>query len=352
MLAALTNLEHFDADAGDALLTFFTGDISVFSGLTQLTHLGLNSGYTIGPTGSAVGGSLKELSKLTKLNWLNLRMQNVTGSLGDLSDLSQLTYLDLGMNYLASDESKNRISLGEAATLKFPQLTYLDLGMSFAGSHEPESYAGDEPGRWSQLSELTQLTSLNLEYWVMSGRMGDASLSQLTHLNLGGATIPTQPGDFSGLTQLTYLQLAGVTNAVQLSDFSHLTQLTFLDLTQAPISGQLDYLSNLTQLTFLDISRCGLGGGSIPSSLVRLNQLKTFSVYCNGLTGIVPALPIFRIPPPANEFPQCSLSNVNNCGSTGSPNTFRCPLPPGAKKNCQGLCTKGGRQALPTPQAR
>jgi hypothetical protein len=344
MLAALTNLEHFDADAGDALLTFFTGDISVFSGLTQLTHLGLNSGYTIGPTGSAVGGSLKELSKLTKLNWLNLRMQNVTGSLSDLSDLSQLTYLDLGMNYLASDESKNRISLGQAATLTFPQLTYLDLGMSFAGSHEPESYAGDEPGRWSQLSELTQLTSLNLEYWVMSGRMSDASLSQLTHLDLCGATIPTQPGDFSSLTQLTYLQLTGVvTNSVQLSDFSHLTQLTFLQLGQAPISGRLEYLSNLTQLTFLDISSCGLGGGSIPSSLVRLNKLKTFSVYCNGLTGIVPALPIFRIPSSANDPSACSLNNANNCGSMGSPNTFRCPLPPGANENCQGLCTKGGR---------
>jgi hypothetical protein len=266
------------------------------------------------------------------------------------------------MDYLANDESKNRISLGQAETLKFPQLTYLDLGLSFAGSHMPESYAGDEPGRWSQLSELTQLTSLNLECWVMSGRMSDglSNLSQLTHLDLSMAAISTQPGEFSGLTQLTYLDLSGVafTNSVQLSDFTHLTQLTYLNAgcgwlgRQTAIYGRLDHLSNLTQLTFLDISRCDIGG-SIPSSLMRLSQLKTFSIECNGLTGIVPPLPVFRIPPPAYGNPSlCSLNNGNSadrCQDDGSPNTFRCPLPPGAKENCGGFCTKGGQLYGPAP---
>jgi Leucine-rich repeat (LRR) protein len=340
MLSALTNLEHLESDPGDLLLTLFTGDLSIFSGLTQLTHLGINAGYWIVPTGSAVGGSLTELSKLTKLNWLDLRNQNVTGSLDDLSGLPQLTYLDLGMDYLG-----NRISLGQAAALKFPQLSFLDLAS-----------ASDEPGRWSQLSELTQLTSLSLEDWAMSGRMSDglSNLSQLTHLDLSTATISTQPGDFSDLTQLTYLDLIGVTSSVlQLSDFSHLTQLTYLQLTEATISGQLADLSNLTQLAYLDMRRCSLGG-SIPSSFVRLDKLTTFSVYCNGLTGIVPPLPVFRIPPPANGNPSdCALNSGNSadsCQGIGSPNTFRCPLPPGAKENCGGFCTKRGQlQALPPP---
>jgi hypothetical protein len=162
----------------------------------------------------------------------------------------------------------------------------------------------------------------------MSGRIGDglSNLALLTHLDLYFATISAQLSDFSNLTQLTHLALSGTT-----------------------ISGRMDDLSNLTQLTHLELDYCDIGG-SIPSLFIGFGQLKYFSVACNGLTGVIPPLPIFRRPNPSGY--SCSLIDTSTvqCEDKGTPNAFECPLPPGAKENCHGVCTKGRRlRALSAP---
>jgi Leucine-rich repeat (LRR) protein len=320
MLSALTNLEHLDlnadvtrgADGSD--VTHFTGDISAFSGLTQLTHLDINSNLNSipGPGCGFVSGDLLALSKLTKLQWLDLGAQNITGSLDDLTKLSQLTYLDLG--FQGGYQGSGGITLGTTATFNFPLLSHLDLS---------ESNLDSDQGHWAQLSELTQLTSLSLERFAMSGRIGDglSNLALLTHLDLYFATISAQLSDFSNLKHLTYLALSG-----------------------ASVSGRMDDLSNLTQLAYLDLDYCGIGG-SIPSSLARLSRLDTLGVACNGFTGTVPPLPIFRIPAASQGGFGCFLyyGGASQCDGRGTPNAFECPLPPGAKENCHGVCTKGGR---------
>jgi hypothetical protein len=330
VLSALTNLEHLDLHTSFELFTFFTGDISAFSGLTKLTNLSICSNnqvdsFSVAHTAS-IGGDLAALSNLTKLQWLDLGNQNVTGSLGALSSkLLQLSHLDLSWGV-------NQITFGEAA-LNFPQLIHLDLGW-------PRQYWGANVGRWSQLSDLTQLTSLNLRSWIMSGRISDglSNLKQLTHLAFGASSVEG--------------------TIVQLGDISHLTQLTYLSMGR-PISGRLEDLSNLTQLEYLDVGYCDLGG-SIPSSLMRMSRLKVFDAYCNGFTGVVPPLPVFRIPDPDPDQHSCDLNEGSGCSlrytdTQSRPNVFQCPLPPGAKENCHGICTKGGQlqrtQALPAPKA-
>lgn len=93
-----------------------------------------------------------------------------------------------------------------------------------------------DDGDLSPLSNLTQLTYLDLSYNGISDLSPLANLTELKELSLNNNEI-SDISPLSNLAQLTELSLWG-NEISDLSPLSHLTQLTYLDLSDNKISEQ------------------------------------------------------------------------------------------------------------------
>ena len=76
-------------------------------------------------------------------------------------------------------------------------------------------------------------------------------------------------------------------------------------------------------------------GGTLPSTLGNLKQLQYFEADCMGLNGTLPAVHLF-------VKGDCVLNDPlrqSDCEQFGGrPNSFSCPLPPGASEHCYATC--------------
>ena len=167
-------------------------------------------------------------------------------------------------------------------------------------------------GTLPDLSALTQLTILDLDFNQLTGPVPDLStLSQLewisvssnqltgsvpvlnTHVNLERLDLSANQltgsiPNLAALTQLTDLSLAENNLTGSIPDLKALTNLTELDLGSNRLTGTIPDLSALTSLKVISLSNNELSG-SIPvlSSLTNLTDLYLGS---NQLTGSVPDL--------------------------------------------------------------
>ena len=196
----LTGMEYFTGLTTVYLTNNQIVDVSSLSGLTSLTNISLGGNQVT---------DISYLSGLTNLTVLELGFNNIV-DISSLSGLTNLEYLTISGNQIVD------ISVLSG----FTNLTYLAL------------------------SSNNQITDASVS--ILAG------LTNLTNLDFGGNSQITNISDLSSLTNLTTLNL-NYNNIVDISVLSGLTGLISLSLGGNHIT-DISYLSGLTNLTLLDLN--------------------------------------------------------------------------------------------------
>ena len=132
----------------------------------------------------------------------------------------------------------------------------------------------------SPLSGLTNLTSLSLgECSNLTDISSLSRLTNLTSLNLYFCTDLTDISPLSELTNLTSLGLQWCSNLTDISPLSELTNLTSLSLQLCSNLTDISPLSGLTKLTYLDLGFCNITDISPLSGLTNLTSLSLSGCY-------------------------------------------------------------------------
>ena len=221
---------------------------------------------------------LTGLEHAANLKTLNLGRARVNGVLVNSNVLSNLSPLSNLTNLTYLDLTSNRIS-DISALSDLTNLTELHLG-------------GNETiSDISALSNLTKLTRLNLWDNRISDMSALGSLSNLTHLSLSGNELDGAiPSELGNLTNLEVLYLWGnELNGAIPSELGNLTNLTVLDLGDNELNGAIpSELGNLTNLEELSLWGNELNG-AIPSELGNLTNLTVLDLGDNELNGAIPS---------------------------------------------------------------
>ena len=221
-----------------------------------------------------------ELGNLTRLQELNLSINQLTGSIPvELGGLAELRELNLGNNLLSGQIPLQLAALAE--------LEHLDLSdNALTGTIPPE------------LSKLTQLVRLSLGSNTLDSRnvlTGTilpelARLANLEYLNLRYADLTGQiPAEFGNLSRLRTLNLEGNRLEGKIpAELAKLARLQHLRLSQNNLSGEIPpELGNLGTLQQLGLGVNSLSG-TVPPALGNLTQLSWLRLNRNVLTGPLP----------------------------------------------------------------
>jgi hypothetical protein len=127
------------------------------------------------------------------------------------------------------------------------------------------------------------------------------------------------------LQNLNYLDLSANQFSGSIDSVKDLLNLEYLELGLNLLSGPIDVVRGLTELTYLCLYTNPKLNGTI-NAVANLTKLATLALYGNDFSGKVPSGPI-----------DWSTFSTLDCGMNG--NHFSCPLPPGAKENCEATCT-------------
>ena len=206
-----------------------------------------------------------EMATLARLDAPNKGIRSLTG----LEHATNLQVLRLG-SVRVNGERVNSNDISNLSPLSnLTNLTFLDLDYNSI----------------SDISALSNLTNLT-ELWLGSNSISDISalsnLTNLTTLGLGGNSI-SDISALSNLTNLTTLGLGG--NSISdISALSNLTNLTELILYRNSIS-DISALSNLTNLTTLWLYRNSI---SDISALSNLTNLTTLILFNNSISDLAP----------------------------------------------------------------
>ncbi|CAA6672155.1 unnamed protein product [Spirodela intermedia] len=249
--------------------------------------------------------NLTMLAEFGQLESLNLRDNQIGGGIPEaICHLKLLKTLDLSHNKFEGSIPS------WLCTLK--SLEKLDLS--------DNSLLGDIPSCFGSFHFLTSLDlSGNQFQWNDSSWL--CNIHSLTYLSISNDRSPTTiPSCIGNLNMLGFLTLTGdwFKGSIPSSIFSNLTDLVFLEISSSRFEGTLQFSINTEypiswvpsfQLIHLSIVDCVVnkrsGGrfpsflktqdlshnglsGSIPSEMVRLTFLETFSVAFNNMTGVIP----------------------------------------------------------------
>ncbi len=213
--------------------------------------------------------SLTGLEHATNLQRLHLGRVRVSGELVNSNDISNLSPLSNLTNLTVLDLTSNSIS-SISALSNLTSLTALHLG---------DNSISDI----SVLSRLTNLERLNLWDNSISDISSLSNLTNLTYLSLSGNRNISDISSLSNLTNLEILYLWG--NSISsISALSRLTNLKELYTGSNSIS-DISSLSGLTNLTILFLDRNSI---SSISALSRLTNLKELDLYNNSISDISP----------------------------------------------------------------
>ena len=264
-------------------LTYFDASYNNFNGpfptsISSLTHL-----ETFIASGNSITGSMSSnLGVLKKLTVFDITDNIITGSFPSGWNSSNL----LSEWRVANNKIKGSINTDFYQCL---QLSIIDMSNNkLTGQIEPSSS--------SLLSNLQNLTEINLAYNFMSGTLPQSllSLSSLKVLllsdNFFHGVIPTNIGNtLTALTNLT-LTFNYFTGPFPASLFD-VRALTSISLGANTITGTLSLsVGNLNQLTELALFDTHMTG-SIPSTLSALQELATLDLHSSFFDGELSPLP-------------------------------------------------------------
>ncbi len=206
--------------------------------------------------------NLSSTQALTTHSMLNLwKLDTPNSGITDLTGLEHahnLRSLNLGTEYIEGEGYVNSNTVLDLSALsELTNLTSLNLN-------------NNNISDLSALSESTNLTSLNLWNTNISDVSPLSELTQLTWLVLNNNTI-SDVSALSGLTNLTRLDL-GSNNISDVSVLSELTQLNWLHLSGNNIS-DVSALSELTNLTSLNLNNNNISDISVLSELKNMSSL-------------------------------------------------------------------------------
>ena len=245
---------------------------SPVAGLTNLTYL------DIGWNRDATDNSIRDASFLTNLRhlqWLSLFYLRIN-DLGSLASLTALTNINFSYNYNATNSG------GLNALTNMAELYAASVGLSnitFA-SHMPRLDKLDFS--YDNVSDLSPALGRNmLALW--------APYNPLTNANL-----------VTNFTTLNILHLEG-DNLTNISSFSRLTALSELSLDNNPGIVSLSFLNGLTNMTWLSVGQLPLTSVTVLAGLINLTELHLHDD--TGLSSITPLVGLTNL----------YILDLNNC---------------------------------------
>jgi internalin A len=245
---------------------------SPVAGLTNLTYL------DIGWNRDATDNSIRDTSFLTnlrQLQWLSLSYLRLN-DLGPLAGLTALTNVNLNYNYSATN-SAGLIALTNTVEL---YAAYIGLSNITFASHMPRLAKLDFGG--NTVSDLSPVLGRNL-LALWAGNNG------LTNANLA-----------TNFTALQTLYLDG-DNLTNISSFGRLTALHELSLDNNPGITSLSFLTGLTNMTYLSVGQLPLTSVTVLSGLTNLTELHLHDD--TALTSIMPLAGLTNL----------QVLDLNNC---------------------------------------
>jgi internalin A len=283
-LIVIDNLDHPIDEASAALF------MDLLTSFTQLTTLAIRNSLVV---------NIAHLSSLTKVTKLDLSENRALVDISHLAGMTQLTSLNLRTTGVVVISH-----LSGLINLKELDLSYTDIleirslsGMKRLTSLFLASVREHADGDFSPLSELTQLTTLDLsrndfdeiptflpqlknliDLDLSHNELTDisrvAGLTQLTRLDLSENTELEVTDSLSSLVNLLVLGLSYT--AADFSPLSKLTKLTELSLRgieelDDEAAADLEPLFGLPNLVGLDLRECPII--DLPNELLKMTQL-------------------------------------------------------------------------------
>ncbi|KAI3890214.1 hypothetical protein MKW92_002674 [Papaver armeniacum] len=257
----------------------------LFSSLTKLVHLDLSYSNISAPVSTP-------LTNLSSLRYLDLSCGSIDGDIHSVSaasclELSSIKWLRGSLNLkvlrlrgidlheAASSEKNFAESISYLSNLRILDLSNCDLSSTDFPTHEFYNL--------SRLSSLILSYNYGLEFHI------PVQLVNLTSLSILDLSYCGLQGSVPYLPQLTKFDVSFNNNLrPDLTRMFHhkWPKLQKLSISETNASGLVfpDSISNAPLLVSLDVSDCGFGG-SLPSSIYNLSQLRSLDLSFNSITG-------------------------------------------------------------------
>ncbi|KAI4335555.1 hypothetical protein L6164_014191 [Bauhinia variegata] len=235
------------------------------------------------------------ISKLSKLQSLDLSYNNITSLPSDFWSLSSLKRLNLSSNQISESLTNN---IGN-----FGQLEVIDFSSNNFSGEIPEAISSltrlqvlnlaenmFEHNIPSGILQCQSLVSIDLSSNQLNGSLPDrfgAVFPKLKTLNLAGNNIYGRDSDFSGMKSITSLNISGNQFQGSVMGVFH-EQLKVIDLSRNQFQGHISQVQfnssyNWSNLVYLDLSENRLSG-EIFQKLNQAQNLKHLNLAHNRFT--------------------------------------------------------------------
>ena len=258
-----------------------------------------NYGQQVPPSGDGGGGStgIVDIPDANLRAAIETTLGKASGASITRADMLTLTQLDAPNKGI-----RNLTGLEHAINLQWLGLGRVRVNDELVNSNAISNL--------SPLSNLTNLTYLNLTSNSISDISALSNLTNLTGLVLGDNSI-SDISTLSNLTNLTWLDLWD--NSISdISTLSNLTNLTGLGLGDNSIS-DISTLSNLTNLTWLDLWDNSISDISALSNLTNLTELYLYNNSISDISALSNLTNLTWLHLASNSISDISaLSNLTN----------------------------------------
>ncbi|KAJ8557829.1 hypothetical protein K7X08_004595 [Anisodus acutangulus] len=270
------NFYGITCDKNTGLVTEISLDNKSLSGVISPSIFSLQSLTSLVLPSNLLSGKLpSELTNCTNLKVLNVTGNNMNGTIPDLSKLTKLEVLDLSINYFS----------GEFPTWvrNLTSLVALGLGDNdFVEGKIPETLGNLKKVYWLYLAGSNLIGDIPESVFEMEA-LGTLDISR----NQISGNFSKSVNKLKNLWKIELFQnkLTGEL-PVELADLSLLQE---FDASNNQMCGKLPLgIGNLKKLTVFQVFKNNFSG-EIPPGFGDMQHLKAFSVYRNSFSGVFPA---------------------------------------------------------------